>query len=201
MIRVRPYTLADYPGLLQVQKEAFPPPFSQELWWSEEQIAAQAKTFPEGALLAEVDGEIVGSATSLVVSNADKPHTWEEISDNGFLRQTHDPNGDTLCGIDLCVRPVARGNGVAQAMYNGRKQTVLNLKLKRYAAVCRIPGYKAVAKHYSPQQYVDLVKSGDYYDTVLSFMLKQGLTPTHVQPNYVEDEESLNYGVFVEWKS
>ncbi|WP_054706472.1 GNAT family N-acetyltransferase [Bacillus sp. JCM 19041] len=200
MIRVRPYTLSDYPCLLQVQQEAFPPPFPQELWWSEEQIAAHTETFPEGALLVEIDGEVVGSSTSLLVSNADKPHTWEEISDNGFLRQTHDPYGDTLYGIDLCVRPIARGKGVAKTIYDAQKQTVIKLELKRYAAVCRIPGYSAVARHYSPQQYVDLVKSGDYHDTVLSFMLKQGLNPTRIQPNYVEDAESLNYGVFVEWK-
>lgn len=31
-------------------------------------------------------------------------------------------------------------------------------------------------------------------------MIKQGLTPTHVLNGYVEDAESLNYGVFVEWR-
>lgn len=200
MLTVRPYTIADYEGLLQVQKEAFPPPFPPELWWSREEIASHASTFPEGALLTELDGEIVGSATSLIVNHADEPHTWAEVSDNGMITNTHDKNGKTLYGIDLCVRPSARKKGVAMAFYDARKQTVRDLNLERYAAVCRIPGYHLVASQYTAVEYVELVKNKTLSDPVLTFMLKQGLQPTRIQANYVEDNESLNYGAFVEWR-
>ncbi|GAF12732.1 hypothetical protein JCM19045_1942 [Bacillus sp. JCM 19045] len=174
MITIRPYTLADYDGLLQVQKEAFPPPFPPELWWSQEEIASHVKTFPTGALLAEWNGEVFGSATSLLVNHADQPHTWAEVSDNGLIAGTHDPTGKTLYGIDLCVRPSVRKQGVAKAFYDARKQTVRDLKLDRYATVCRIPGYHIVADTYTPEQYVELVQTGELTDPVLTFMFKQG---------------------------
>ncbi|AST95828.1 GNAT family N-acetyltransferase [Shouchella clausii] len=200
MIAIRRYSAADYRALLQIQKEAFPPPFPSELWWTVEQVEAHAAVFPAGALLAEINGEVAGSATSLLVSNADRSHTWEEISDNGLIRASHQPDGDTLYGIDLCVRPRYRGKGVAAALYEARKQTVIQLGLTRFAAVCRIPGYHAVSTEIGPEQYVSEVKNGKRSDQVLSFMMKQGLTPTHVLNGYVEDAESLNYGVFVEWR-
>ena len=56
-IRVRLYSLDDFDQLLTVQREAFPPPFPEELLWNREQIAAHVATYPEGAMLAEYDGD------------------------------------------------------------------------------------------------------------------------------------------------
>ncbi|MGE5701014.1 MAG: GNAT family N-acetyltransferase [Clostridia bacterium] len=160
------------------------------------------ETFPAGAMVAVLpDGTIAGSATSLIISFDGKPHTWAEVADNGYLRQSHDPEGDSLYGIDVCVRPAYRKLGVAKALYEARKQLVTQLGLKRYLAGCRIPGYHLYAAQLSPQEYADRVAKGEIYDQVLSFMLKQGLSPIQILPNYVEDEESLNYAVLVEWKN
>lgn len=198
-VRVRPYTMADYPALRMIQEEAFPPPFPEELWWQKDHIQSHADTFPEGGLLAEVDGVPAGSATSLIVTFDGKPHTWEEVSDSGYIQGTHDPNGDTLYGIDLCVRPSMRGSGVAQALYAARKQTVCDLGLKRFVAACRIPGFNQYSHERSVEDYVEAVVSGECTDLVLTFMLKQGLRPVSILPNYVEDEESHDYAVLVEW--
>lgn len=198
-VTVRPYTLADYQALLQIQKEAFPPPFPSELWWQEAHIQSHVDTFPEGALLAEVNGVAAGSATSLLVDYDGKDHTWDEISDLGFILHSHKPSGDSLYGIDLCVRPSMRGQGVAQALYEARKQTVRDFKLKRFIAACRIPGYHHHAEELSVQEYVQSVQMETLKDQVLTFMLKQGLNPISILPNYVEDTESLDYAVLVEW--
>ncbi|PYZ91609.1 GNAT family N-acetyltransferase [Salipaludibacillus keqinensis] len=200
-ITVRPYTSTDYNDLLHIQKEAFPPPFPAELWWSLEQIHAHVETFPEGAMLALWNGKVAGSATSLITTFDSSDHSWEDIADQGYIRQTHEPNGDTLYGIDICVRPDFRGKGIAKALYEARKQLVIDLGLDRYIAGCRIPGYYRFADKLTVGQYVDRVVSGELKDLVLSFMLGQGLTPVQIIPNYVDDNESLNYAVMVEWKN
>lgn len=198
-VMVRPYTADDYPALLTIQQEAFPPPFPEELWWQKDHIQSHVDTFPEGGLLAEVDGVPAGSATSLIITFDGKPHTWDEVSDSGYIRESHDPNGDSLYGIDLCVRPTMRGKGVAQALYEARKQTVRELGLKRFIAACRIPDFHQCAHALSVEEYVQAVVSGERTDLVLTFMLKQGLRPISVLPNYVEDDESHHYAVLVEW--
>ncbi|MDT8861898.1 GNAT family N-acetyltransferase [Alkalihalobacillus sp. MEB130] len=200
-VNVRPYKMTDFESLLDVQKEAFPPPFPEDLWWNREQIEAHVTTFPEGALLAEIDGVVVGSATSLLIAFDGKPHTWEEVADDGYIRKSHNPNGDSLYGIDLCVRPSYRGKGIAGALYEARKDTVRQLGLKRFIAGCRIPNYHEHADRLDAESYVKAVEKGEIKDLVLTFMLKQGLHPLQVMPNYLEDDESLDYAVLVEWRN
>lgn len=200
-IYVRPYTLEDYENLLLIQKEAFPPPFPEELWWSKEHIQAHTEVFPEGAMIAFEGEEAAGSATALITTLTDEPHTWEEIADDGFIRRSHDPSGDTLYGIDVCVRPSFRGRGAAAALYEERKKLVRQLGLRRYAAGCRIPGFHEFADRMNVESYVDRVKAGELTDPVLTFMLKQGLQVRQILPEYLEDEESRNYGVIVEWNN
>ena len=202
-IVIRRYTVDDYEGLLDVQKEAFPPPFPPELWWKREQIEAHVRTFPEGAMVAVSleDGRILGSATALIVRHADQPHTWAEISDNGYIERTHDPDGDTLYGIDVCVRPSARGLGVAGMLYDARKRLVVERNLARLAVGSRMPGYHRYADETDAETYVERVVRGELRDPVLSFMLKQGLVPVRVLHDYLEDEESCNKAVLMEWRN
>jgi ribosomal protein S18 acetylase RimI-like enzyme len=198
---IRPYTLDDYEGLLDVQKEAFPPPFPEELWWSKKHIQSHVETFPEGCLVAEKGGLIVGSATSLIIQHTGEDHTWEEVSDHGYIKGSHQENGDSLYGIDVCVRPSYRGQGIAGALYEARKETVRELGLARFLAGCRIPNYHQYAKELNVSTYIDKVNNGEIHDLVLSFMIKQGLSPIQPLPNYLKDKESLDYAVLVEWKS
>ncbi|SDZ66829.1 Acetyltransferase (GNAT) family protein [Evansella caseinilytica] len=200
-ITVRSYTPDDFDKLMTIQREAFPPPFPEALWWNKEQITAHAATFREGAMYAEADGEPAGSATSLLVHFDGEAHTWEEVADNGYIRRSHRPDGDTLYGIDLCVRPKFRGRGIAHALYDARKQLVIDLRLKRYVAGCRIPNFHKHAGQMSVETYVDKVVDGEINDLVLSFMLRQGLVVKQIMPHYLDDDESLDYAVIVEWKN
>ncbi|PTL37450.1 GNAT family N-acetyltransferase [Alkalicoccus saliphilus] len=200
-IYVRPYTPEDYDELLLIQKEAFPPPFPEDLWWSREHIQSHAEVFPEGAMIAFDGKEPAGSATALITTLTSEPHTWEEAADDGYIRKSHDPKGDTLYGIDVCVRPSFRGRGVAAALYEERKKLVQKLGLRRYAAGCRIPGFSRLADSIDVETYVRQVEKEELHDPVLTFMLKQGLIIHQIIPDYLEDEESRNYGVIVVWEN
>jgi hypothetical protein len=45
------------------------------------------------------------------------------------------------------------------------------------------------------------VLQGELQDPVISFLLRCGRTPVKVVENYLEDEESLNHAVLMEWKN
>ncbi|ASS89607.1 MAG: N-acetyltransferase [Bacillaceae bacterium] len=199
---IRNYNEADFDELIEIQKESFPPPFPSELWWNKEQLTNHVTLFQEGALCVEVEGTLAGSMTSLIVNfdPAHPDHTWEEITDNGYIRN-HDPNGNTLYVVDICIRPSHRkldlGKWLMQSMY----EVVVHKGLDRLLGGGRMPGYYKYADEMSAEQYVDAVVSGDLKDPVISFLLRCGRTPLGIVANYLEDEESRNYAVLMEWKN
>jgi len=201
-IVVRNYEESDFPALIRVQQECFPPPFPSDLWWNMEQLTNHTTLFPEGALCVEVNGEIAGSMTSLLVDfDPSQPnHTWSEITDDGYIRN-HNPNGDTLYVVDIAVRPDFRKLGLGKALMNSMYDVVIHLELDRLLGGGRMPGYHRQAGEMTIEQYLQAVVKGDLKDPVITFLLRCGRTPLAVVPNYLEDEESLHYATLMEWKN
>lgn len=201
-IVIRNYTKADFAELIKIQSECFPPPFPSELWWNEEQLTNHVTLFPEGALCIEVDGELAGSLTGLCVDfdpeHAD--HTWEEITDNGYIRNNN-RDGNTLYIVDISVRPKYRKLGLGKLMMQAMYQVVIELGLDRLLGGGRMPGYHKKAAEMTAEQYIDGVIKGEYKDPVITFLLRCGRTPLTIVENYLEDEESLNHAVLMEWKN
>jgi hypothetical protein len=56
--------------------------------WNIEQIKSHIEVIPEGVMAAICHGILVGTAASLLIDNDGKPHTWYEVSDNGYIRNT-----------------------------------------------------------------------------------------------------------------
>lgn len=202
-IIVRSYTEADIPALIDVQRACFPPPYPVGQLWSPEQLKSHIEVFPAGAMCAEIAGRIVGSCTSLIIDfdPAHPDHTWDEAADGGYIRRSHDPNGNTLYGIDMAVVPELRGRGVARAMYRARFQLVKDLGLERFLAAGRMPGYAAHADKLSPEAYADKVIAGELIDPVLTPQLRSGLRPVKVIRNYIPDEESRDCALLLEWRN
>jgi hypothetical protein len=65
--------------------------------WPPSFLQSHIRVFPEGQFCAEVNGRIVGSASSLIVSlNPDyAQHTWYDITGQGLFTN-HDPTADSL---------------------------------------------------------------------------------------------------------
>lgn len=199
-IRVRPYTLADWDGLLQIQRESFPPPFPEEQLWSRAQIESHLHYFPDGALCAEVEGELVGSATALITLHDPDhlDHTWADVTAEGWI-SNHNPGGDTLYGVDICVRPAFRGQGVAKALYEARFALVQRLGLKRFMAGGRMPGYHHHAHRLSPREYLAEVEAQRLTDPAITPQLKAGLRAVALLTGYIADPESYDHAVLLEW--
>ncbi|MGG0944083.1 GNAT family N-acetyltransferase [Bacillus subtilis] len=201
-LTIRNYTETDIERLISLQKECFPPPFPQELLWSEDQLDSHIKTFPEGALCALINGRIIGSMTALIVQfEPESPdHTWGQATDNGSIKN-HEPHGNTLYVVDISVSPHYRKLGIGKWLMNTMYELTVDKRLERLLGGGRIPLYHKYAHEISAVQYVEDVMEGRKNDPVLSFLLRCGRSPIRVVSNYVEDKESLNYGVLMEWKN
>ncbi|KFZ43433.1 N-acetyltransferase [Anoxybacillus flavithermus] len=199
---IRNYGEKDIDALIRIQQESFPPPFPSELWWNKEQLMNHITLFPEGALCVEVDGEVVGSMTGLIVNfhPSDADHTWEEITDNGYIRN-HNRNGNTLYVVDIGVRPSYRKLGLGKWLMQSMYEVVVQQKLERLLGGSRMPGYHLYASEMTAEQYVHEVIQGKLKDPVITFLLRCGRTPVKVVANYLEDAQSCNYALLMEWRN
>lgn len=201
-VEIRHYNQFDFPELIAIQKESFPPPFPPELWWNDEQLENHVKLYPQGALCIEVEGELAGSMTALLTDfdPVHPEHTWQEITDDGYIRN-HKPQGATLYIVDICIRPKYRSLKLGQLLMQSMYERVVQDGLERLLGGGRMPGYHRFSDKLSAEEYADQVIAGEIKDPVISFLLRCGRTPVAVVPNYVEDEESRNYALLMEWKN
>ncbi|CAM3387866.1 GNAT family N-acetyltransferase [Marinicrinis lubricantis] len=199
---IRNYRAEDFADLIRIQQESFPPPFPSELWWNEEQLNNHVTLFPQGALCIEVEGEVAGSMTGLIVDfdPMHPSHTWEDITDEGYIRN-HNPKGNTLYVVDISVRPSYRKLGLGKWLMFSMYDVVVHMQLDRLLGGGRMPGYYSKAAEMTAEEYIQAVISGELKDPVISFLLRCGRTPVTVIENYLEDEQSLNYGCLMEWKN
>jgi len=199
---IRNYGREDFAGMIELQRACFPPPFPSELWWNEQQLLNHVTLFPEGALCAEADGKLVGSITGLIVQmkEVDLEHSWAEVTDSGYIRN-HDPSGNTLYVVDIAVHPDYRKLGIGKWLLQTMYETVVLLGLERLVGGGRMSGYHKYARRMSPEAYLDAVVRGELDDPVISFLLRSGRLPVGVARDYLEDEESCNCAVIMEWRN
>lgn len=199
---IRNYREEDFNGLALVQQECFPPPFPQELWWNRQQLSNHVTRFPDGALCVEINGGIAGSVTGLLIDydSGDPDHNWEQATDNGYIRN-HLPAGNTLYIVDISVRPPFRKLGLGKWLLFSMYNLVIQRSLQRLLGGGRMPGYHKKSDTMTAEQYVDAVVRGELHDPVISFLLQCGRTPVKVMADYLEDEQSHNYGVLMEWRN
>lgn len=200
---IRSYAAADFDELIRIQAESFPPPYPEELLWNHEQLTSHIVHYPYGAICIEVDGELAGSMTSLRMNwDPDHPaeHTWAEVTDDGYIRN-HQPDGNTLYIVDLCVRPKYRKWGLAQLMMQAMYHLVIAQGMDRLLGAGRMPGYHLVAGQMSAEAYLESVTAGELRDPVVSFLLRCGRMPVGVTADYLDDEESCNYAALMEWRN
>lgn len=196
-ITLRNLVIEDYPHLIEMQKICFP----GMLPWKVEQIKSQLAIFPEGQLVVEFNGKIIASSSSLIIDfdlHSSK-HSWEEISDNGFIRN-HTPDGDTLYGIEIMVHPDFRGMKLSRRLYEARKEYCRTHNLKRIIIGGRLPGYKEFDKEKGIEDYIDKVTRKVLYDPVLTTQISNGFVIKRLIKEYLTaDKESEGYATLLEW--
>ncbi|HQR40108.1 MAG TPA: GNAT family N-acetyltransferase [Blastocatellia bacterium] len=116
-VLIRPLRLSDYDSIVELQQKCFP---GMEPW-THDQFESQISIFPEGQIGVEYLGRLVASSSSVILDFAlyKDWQSWEEISDNGYIRN-HNAQGNTLYGIEMMVDPSARGLKLARRLYDAR---------------------------------------------------------------------------------
>ncbi len=196
-IDVRPMSPRDFAAVQELQRRCFPciEP------WPEAALRAQVDRFPEGQIVATVDGRLVATSSSLMVKEDawNRQHSFSEISDHGHIG-THDRDGDALYGIDIAVDPRQRGMRLARRIYDARKAIIRRRNLRSFLIAGRIPGLAAQAGRVDAATYVRKVVEKELTDAVLTTQLANGFAIRAILPAYLpSDRESLGHAVFMEW--
>ncbi len=196
-IIVRQLRQEDLPQLQELYKLVYP---AMDAFHSD-QLQSQLEIFPEGQIGVELNGSLIAMSSSLIIDFDIYTSTtpWRDIADNSYIRN-HNPEGDTLYGIDIIVHPQFRGMKLSRRMYDARKLIVRQRNLMRFVIGGRIPNYHKYSHEMSAREYVDAVVNKSIYDPVLTAQLSNGFTLKRLIPDYYpEDKESRGYATFLEW--
>lgn len=200
-IELRNLKIEDYKELKKSMVESYPDMVGS--FWRENQIDLLLSKFPEGQLVIVVDGIIVGSALSILVTEefAFKTRTYKGITAN-YTFTSHNPDGEVIYGIDVFINPKYRGLRLGRRLYDVRKELCEQLNLKSIIFAGRIPNYGKYKNEITPKIYIEKVKKKEIYDPVLSFQLSNDFHEVRVLKNYLEgDVESQEYAVLLEWNN
>ncbi len=176
--------------------------YGKEEAYSAAQIRGQINNFPEGQFVAEFERRIVGYCATMIVAEeiAFAPHSWNEITGQGYAAR-HDPDGDVLYGVEVCVDPDYRRLRIGQRFYRLRQELCEDLELKGIAFGGRMPGYaRRRRKFRTPEDYLAAVLDKQQPDQVIGFQLNQGFEPRGIFKGYhPEDKDSGGNAVLMFW--
>jgi GNAT superfamily N-acetyltransferase len=203
LLQIRAVTAADLPQLVELNCAAYPDLIQDEVVWTEPQLAAHLLVFPEGQLLVESEGRLLGAIATLILHrdiDPLAPHTWLGVTDNGtFIR--HDRSGDTLYLADIYVHPDSWGKGVGRTLYGALRDMCRQYGLRRVVAGGRLWSYGEVAHLMTPEAYVAEVERGERYDQVLVSQLRAGFSVRGILPGYLHDWRSRHFATLLEWQN
>lgn len=199
-LNLRHMVSSDYPDLKRIMDQVYPGLGGA---WTEKQFLIQLSVFPDGQICIEDHGVVVAAALAVIVDYAKfgGQHTYDDITGDSYFT-THDPKGDVLYGVDVCVSPDYHGMRLGRRLYEARKELCQNLNLKSIVAGGRIPNYAKYSNEMSPQSYIESVKRKEIYDPILSFQLSNEFEVKRILKNYLpEDKESHGYATLLEWQN
>ncbi|MCF8477900.1 MAG: GNAT family N-acetyltransferase [Pseudolabrys sp.] len=194
---------ADIDGIRSVMAKAYPS-FGSHGVYSEAQLRGQMHQFPEGQFVATYEDNIIGYCATFRIPEtlALKAHDWASITGRGYASR-HDPQGDWLYGMDVCVDPDFRGRRIGQRLYNERKRLCQHLRLKGVVFAGRMPNLaRRINSVGSAENYLKLVLEGKQRDPVIGFQIRNGFEVIGLLPNYLPlDHESRGYATHMIWRN
>jgi len=199
-IRLRRARKKDVNQVVMVDNQSWPRP----LWTSREQFLSRLKTFPEGFIVADNGGHIIGVITSMRTRREwiirEQP-SWREVTDDGYIAGTHDPGGDCLFLIAVNVSPEVRGVTLGNRLIDAEIELAASLEgIESVLGYTRVPRYKRFAEM-PIDRYIKMQRrSGEPYDSVLRFHVRNGAEILHpIKDGRPEDADSLGYGVLISY--
>lgn len=199
-LKLRNMVMDDYPQLARLMESVYPDIGGA---WPESSIRHLIDAFPEGQIVIEDYGNVVGAALTVRCDydRFSKQHTYEDLIGRREQIQ-HAPDGDALYGMDLFVDPEYRNLRLGRRLYDARKDLCRDLNLRAILAGGRITNYHRHAAALSPTDYIRAVDHRDVYDPILSFQLANDFEVKRLLKDYnPDDEKSQGYATLLEWNN
>ncbi len=172
--------------------------------YSEGMLKGQLHNYPKGQFVIVCAGKIIAYCATFRISGevALKTHSWGGITGSGYASR-HEPDGEWLYGMEVCVDPEFRGYRLGQRLYNARKKLCQDEKMLGIVFGGRLPTWSKKNKKYDNiETYVEAIAGKRERDPVLSFQLANGFEVIGIIPKYLEvDAASLGYGIHLRWKN
>ena len=187
-IRIRRLRMDDFDRIVEIQLRCFP----NMKPWSLDQFKNLITIFPKGQLGVDFDGQLIASSSSLVLNfdEYSEEDSWSKLTNGGQITN-HNPQGDTLYGIEIMVHPDFRNMKLSRRLYEARQKLVKDMNLKRISIGGRIPNYHKYAEKLGVAKYVEKVIDKKIYDPVLTAQLSNGFVLKRLLPDYFpNDKES-----------
>lgn len=172
---------------------------------TKDKFESRLRIFPQGFFLAYTNGELIGVSTSEIIKYdpLNPPKSWEGITDNGYIKKTHNNNGNALYVVSVGAKSRSGGGS---ALVQAQKELAERLNLRFLVLGARIPGYDEYCKNNKEiyiEEYTTLKRDdGHHLDPELRFYTRNGLELKKIMPNYMgDDAESRNYGAIMMWEN
>lgn len=165
-------------------------------------LAAYARTFPEGFFVCLDGDRVVGQAGGILVDfDFDHPqHTIAEISGEHQCGN-HTPDGAWYYGTDIVVDSEYRRRGIGKRLYELRKELVRHRNRRGIIAGGYIHGFAEHKGSMTAAEYVEKVASGELYDRTLTFQLENGFEARGVLANYIDDPDIDGWAALIVWSN
>jgi len=197
---LRTATPDDAAAMAGVDRQSWPAALATSAEGFERRIAA----FPEGQLVAESDGRIVGAAGAQRVTQQffdANSRQYDLLTDSDRLSATHDPLGEIYQLIGVGVTPEFRGSRLGRQLVDRQIAYARSLPgIERIMGFTRPAGFH---KHRDLpiDEYVVLQDgNGRHVDPVLAFHVTAGAQILSIHSDFrPNDEQSGGYGVLIEY--
>ncbi len=168
-ILLRPARKEDLPKIGEMSYAyVFPP---EDIWEDESAEKETARwsgryeTFPKGLYIAEDIklNKIVGAtATQIINWNYNtRLTTWSDLTDDGTIRKTHNPNGNTLHIVSVHVhRDYAKGLGIGSKLLSYQKELFGSIDNLEYMIVGHTLGKRDKQEFESFKKFIECAEGG-----------------------------------------
>jgi GNAT superfamily N-acetyltransferase len=186
---VRTATPADAIQMEYVQAKCYPTLHISEIM-TREHFANHIKVFPEGQIVVEENGKIVGAASTFRCDFPDHDSTFLEETDNLWITNVQIPDGDWMYGIDMGVLPEYRGLGLSTEMYKARMEVCKKLGLKGQIIAGMTIGYGKHKDKMTIEEYCYALEINKLSDPTITPQRKAGFRWIRPMFNYINDPEA-----------
>jgi GNAT superfamily N-acetyltransferase len=196
-VRVREARLEDYAAVRALQRIAAP----QRSPCTLKQLESQIHVFPRGQMVAVSDGELVGTASALILRWNDflAERTRDALTGDRFLGP-HDESGLTLFGTELVVDPTPRGMAAARALSQARRRLCRRMNLKRVLTPAMLEGYGRMRAELTPEAFAMRVVCGDIMHAPMRQLMAHGFQFCGVLRDYcAEDADAAGHAALFAW--